>query len=231
MTHDTSDIKNGHKAFSGRQQGKSAQRKFVVQVCFIAVLVALLFIVPNTASPVLAGEETVHVVKPGESLSLIAGRYGVNVYALARYNGIANINIVRVGQAIRIPGESVAPATPLPATPLPATPLPATPLPIVPMVSVLLATPTVTKAKAGDRSRTNGINTPTPVVFDDPTPTLTPVVATPIPQVSKIRVHVVLANQNLTSIGNLYGVTPSAIKRRNGLIDDTIYRGQRLIIP
>ena len=226
MTHDTSDIKNGHKAFSGRQQGKSAQRKFVVQVCFIAVLVALLFIVPNTASPVLAGEETVHVVKPGESLSLIAGRYGVNVYALARYNGIANINIVRVGQAIRIPGESVAPATPLPATPLPATPLP-----IVPMVSVLLATPTVTKAKAGDRSRTNGINTPTPVVFDDPTPTLTPVVATPIPQVSKIRVHVVLANQNLTSIGNLYGVTPSAIKRRNGLIDDTIYRGQRLIIP
>ena len=44
-----------------------------------------------------------YVVHPGETLSAIAWRHGVPVYALASYNGIKNANYIRVGQCIKIP--------------------------------------------------------------------------------------------------------------------------------
>lgn len=45
----------------------------------------------------------VHVVRPGEILSAIAQRYGVNVYTLAAANGIVNINRIYAGQRLVIP--------------------------------------------------------------------------------------------------------------------------------
>lgn len=72
-----------------------------------------------------------YVVKPGDNLAWIAGKYGVTVYALAAHNYIYNVNIIYVGQVLQIPGCSTAPqptttpaatATPAP-TPAPtATP-------------------------------------------------------------------------------------------------------------
>jgi peptidoglycan-N-acetylglucosamine deacetylase len=50
-----------------------------------------------------AQEVSTHIVQPGETLSSIAGRYAVSVNALARHNGITNLNLVRVGQVLRIP--------------------------------------------------------------------------------------------------------------------------------
>ncbi|MFC1657551.1 LysM peptidoglycan-binding domain-containing protein, partial [Candidatus Moduliflexota bacterium] len=44
-----------------------------------------------------------HVVQKGETLSLIAKRYGVTVNAIMAANGLANANIIRVGQALVIP--------------------------------------------------------------------------------------------------------------------------------
>jgi LysM repeat protein len=49
-----------------------------------------------------AQEVSTHVVQPGETLSSIARRYGVSVDTLARQNGIVNLNLVRVGQVLRI---------------------------------------------------------------------------------------------------------------------------------
>ncbi len=45
----------------------------------------------------------IHVVRPGEILSVIAQRYGVNVYTLAAANGIVNINRIYAGQRLIIP--------------------------------------------------------------------------------------------------------------------------------
>lgn len=51
-----------------------------------------------------------YVVAPGDSLGAIAARFGTSVDAIARDNGIANPNLIRVGQELRIGG--VAPAAP-----------------------------------------------------------------------------------------------------------------------
>lgn len=51
-------------------------------------------------------EEVVYVVKKGDTLSGIASKYGTTYQKLAEYNGIANPNLIIVGQKIVIPGTS-----------------------------------------------------------------------------------------------------------------------------
>lgn len=48
--------------------------------------------------------ETIYTVVKGDTLSGIARKYGTTYQKLAEYNGIANPNIIHVGQKIRIPG-------------------------------------------------------------------------------------------------------------------------------
>ena len=59
---------------------------------------------PSTSTG--TGSETVYVVKKGDTLSAIAKKYGTTYQKLAQYNGIANPNIISVGQKIRIPGKA-----------------------------------------------------------------------------------------------------------------------------
>jgi LysM repeat protein len=47
--------------------------------------------------------ETIHVVQPGDNLFRIGLRYGFTAQELAAYNGIPNVNLIYVGQEIRIP--------------------------------------------------------------------------------------------------------------------------------
>ena len=44
-----------------------------------------------------------HIVQSGESLSMIARRYGVTVEALMSANGLSNANLIQVGQSLTIP--------------------------------------------------------------------------------------------------------------------------------
>lgn len=57
--------------------------------------------------------EVPHVVKAGESLGVIAVRYGLSASKLAGYNGITKPNLIRVGQKIMIPLGKFTPPTPL----------------------------------------------------------------------------------------------------------------------
>ena len=52
--------------------------------------------------------EVIHTVKAGETLSKIAQKYGTNYQKIAAYNGIANANLIRVGQKIKIPADTQA---------------------------------------------------------------------------------------------------------------------------
>ena len=44
----------------------------------------------------------VYVVQKGDTLTKIAGRYGVTVAQLVQWNNIANPNLILVGQKLRI---------------------------------------------------------------------------------------------------------------------------------
>jgi LysM repeat protein len=63
---------------------------------------------------------TVHVVQPGETLTRIALRYGVGVWAIARANGITNLNHIYVGQRLTIPRAAPPPKPPQPQPAPPA---------------------------------------------------------------------------------------------------------------
>lgn len=56
--------------------------------------------------------ETVYTVKAGDTLSKIAAQYGTTYQAIAAHNGIANPNLIHVGQKIKIPDSNVAQAAP-----------------------------------------------------------------------------------------------------------------------
>lgn len=46
---------------------------------------------------------TTYVVQPGDRLSRIAQRFGVNMWTLAQVNNIYNVNLIYVGQVLIIP--------------------------------------------------------------------------------------------------------------------------------
>lgn len=57
-----------------------------------------------------ASTDTVYTVKSGDTLSEIATKYGTTYQALAAYNGIANPNVITVGQKIKIPANGTSTA-------------------------------------------------------------------------------------------------------------------------
>lgn len=78
----------------------------------IIVIWLVLMLGAVCAGRVLAGppaQGAVHIVQPGETLTLIAGRYGVSVEDLARWNGLSNPDWIEVGQRLLV----YPPASPL----------------------------------------------------------------------------------------------------------------------
>lgn len=79
---------------------------FNVALRFSLVLALVLTFL--SVGPAVQAEEDVHVVHPGESLAAIAKAYSVSLTELIRNNGIANPNIIYVGQRLVIPGSAAA---------------------------------------------------------------------------------------------------------------------------
>jgi LysM repeat protein len=83
--------------------------KHLKLVIVIVVLLALLGAQTAWAAPQASG--LVHVVRKGDTMYSIARTYGTTVWAIAAANGIANPNIIYVGQRLRIPtGHAPYPA-------------------------------------------------------------------------------------------------------------------------
>jgi peptidoglycan-N-acetylglucosamine deacetylase len=93
-------------------KGNSLLTRFIV-AGLVAVLLAVglapayTFAAPaESASTAPAHSGVYYTVQRGDTLYSVARRYGTTVTAIANANGIANINHIRVGQRLYIPGYS-----------------------------------------------------------------------------------------------------------------------------
>lgn len=74
--------------------------------------------IPGASSPAPStGGGGTYTVRAGDTLSGIAARHRTTVSALASANGIRNVNLIHVGQRLRLPGSAPAPAPVTPSTP------------------------------------------------------------------------------------------------------------------
>jgi len=86
----------------------------VTRLLLVSILVILLF---GVGSPLWAAPEaqstgtSVHIVQWGETLTVIASRYGVSAASIAQANGLYNPNFIYAGQRLVIP-TGAAPAPP-----------------------------------------------------------------------------------------------------------------------
>ena len=120
------------KEFTELNKLSDPNRLRVGQTVKVAVGRKALAAGPAAPAPSVSIPGKVHVVAPGESLSVIAARTGVSEKELVAINGIKDPNRIRVGQKLRLT-RSDAPAVVAPA--------PATPKAVTPVVAPVSATP------------------------------------------------------------------------------------------
>lgn len=66
-------------------------------------------VIPGESAPAKSEtKEVVHVVKKGETLARIAATYKVSAASVAKANSISNVNLIRPGQKLVIPGAAEA---------------------------------------------------------------------------------------------------------------------------
>ncbi len=58
---------------------------------------------PPAPQPVAPPQAVTYTVQPGDTLYAIAVKYGTTVQAISAANNIANPNLIRVGQVLKIP--------------------------------------------------------------------------------------------------------------------------------
>jgi len=193
---------------------------------FIGIL-WLLVIFFGGVETVTAQGSAGYIVQPGDTLTSIARRYGVNVNQLAAANGLSDQGWVYVGQALTIPGE---PANiPAPSDGYYSVQSGDT-LMTIAMRHGLTVSQLATAnglawnawVYAGQQLIIPGL---TPATAPAPAPVATPAAVEPG------GAYVVQAGDNLFRIALRHGLTVATLKAANGLVSDIVYTGQRLTIP
>lgn len=212
-----------------------------------------------TPTPTPTATPITYQVLPGDTLEVIAARYGTTVDLLAQQNNIVNQHQIDVGQILVIPTAVPPTATP---TPLPtATPV-STATPIVDPVTTSTVTYVV---EVGDTlgeiaaqfnttvaaiAQLNGITNPSRIFpgqelripsadgtaseAEEPSPTATPTqVPTPTPLPTSVPVtYTVRFGDTLFGIAAVYNVSVVELAQVNGITNyDQLSVGQVLTIP
>lgn len=197
-----------------------------------------------------ATEIKTHRVEAGDSLNLIASRFGVSVARLQEFNSISNPNLIRVGQLIRIPAADSPVTAPVPAP----TPEP-TPEPVPEPVPEPEPEPAVEyRIQSGDTllrigakfgvpasliQAFNGISNPNLIrigqLIKIPTSAETSAAATEAAAPAAApepKTYRVASGDSLWGIARKFGVSSSALAALNGITNANLIRiGQLLQIP
>jgi LysM repeat protein len=195
-----------------------ATSRSIVVLLMLAALLSL-SVLPAQASPRVA-DPVVHVVQWGETLRVIARRYGTTYAAIASANNLSNPNFVYAGQRLVIPvsGSSSSAGS--------------TTAYIVRRGDTLRSIAARHGTTASYLASLNGLWNPNFIWVGQrlQVPSTGTSVATKAQDSSVI--HVVLPGEFLARIAWDYGTTVSAIATANNLANPSfIYVGQRLVIP
>lgn len=77
----------------------------------LRTVIAATTVVASLSVVLPAGAATEYTVAPGDALSIIADRHRVTVQDIVEANGLADPDVIRVGQRLRIPDNAAAPTT------------------------------------------------------------------------------------------------------------------------
>ncbi len=203
------------------------------------------FIPPTPTPPTPITDEfpysLIHTVQRGDTLSVLATRYGSTVQAIATANGLQNNHLIMVGQELIIPMRTPPAGPPTATAPVvfvTATP----PVPVPPLgynnVYIVMPGDTLTRiarlfnTTVPTLAQLNGIVNVNLIQVGQqlivPSPTAQP----PAPQPPMPLLHVVMPGDTLQRIAFQYGRTIWDIARANNIQNiNLIFVGQILVIP
>ena len=187
----------------------------IVLVAQLSLLVAPVQATPRAADPV------VHIVRWGETLYLIARRYGTTTSAIASANNLRNPNFVYAGQRLIIPTNGFSPSAGT------------TSIYIVRRGDTLRILAARYGTTVSYLASVNGLRNPNFIWVGQRLKVPSSSATTPPTQAQGSTViHVVRRGEILARIAQRYGTTVWAIAAANNLANPSfIYVGQRLKIP
>ncbi|WP_146070822.1 LysM peptidoglycan-binding domain-containing protein [Arthrobacter sp. B1805] len=174
--------------------------------------VGQILVIPRGGTAVVeTGNVGMYVVQGGDSLTSIAQRFGTTVPTLVALNGLANADLIHVGQTLKVPGSAAAPVAAGARTHTVQAGE------YLSSIAALYGTDWQTLASR------NGITNPDLI---QPGQVLT------ISGSGGARVHTVQAGESLSSIAAAYGSDWQTLAAHNGIANpDVIQPGQQIRIP
>ena len=181
----------------------------------------------------------VYRVRPGDTLSGIAARYHIDMWALARFNGMPVGGMLRIGEQLRLPGASRPPAQVVAqAAPVSASPGARTALYRVRPGDTLTGIAARYGISPAALAQRNGIGLTTLLHVGEPLRLAATVPSsaqgTSAPAASGVlaAVYRVRSGDTLSAIAAHYGVSPRALAQRNGIALNALLRvGEPLHLP
>jgi LysM repeat protein len=196
-----------------------------VRLCWLIALFVLiaqlgLFLSPVEAAP-SATDPVVHIVRWGESVFLIARRYGTTINAVVSTNNLRNPNFVYAGQRLIIPTGGSSSSTV------------STGIYVVQRGDTLRTIAARYGTTVSYLASLNGLRNPNFIWVGQrlkvPSSSVT---TTPSQSQGSTTIHVVQRGEFLARIAQRYATTASAIAAANNLANPSLlYVGQRLVIP
>lgn len=157
-----------------------------------------------------------HTVQKKENLNMLAEKYGTTVNEIKRVNNLRTINL-QIGQLLKIPAKNVAEEQPVETTGTTKQNTPAVvtaPIEIKKKEEVLVPIFPKKQAAQNTANQNPAQNTPT----------------TSAPSSEELLVHTVSSNETIYSIATTYKMTMDQLKAKNGLINNSLNVGQKLLI-